>query len=141
MKILQITNKVPYPETDGGAIACMNVLRGLHSDGHEITLLSMVTNKHPISISDIPSEIKGLAEIKLVNVPAPINAWDALINLLFSKIPYNAERFIDKSFSNELREIIKKNEFDIVQLEGLYVCPYIPVIRKISNAKNCIQVT
>ena len=135
MKILQITNKVPYPETDGGAIACMNVLRGLHSDGHEITLLSMVTNKHPISISDIPSEIKGLAEIKLVNVPAPINAWDALINLLFSKIPYNAERFIDKSFSNELREIIKKNEFDIVQLEGLYVCPYIPVIRKISNAK------
>ncbi|MFW6290554.1 MAG: glycosyltransferase family 4 protein, partial [Mariniphaga sp.] len=28
-----------------------------------------------------------------------------------------------------------EQNFDIVQLEGLYVCPYIPVIRKYSNAK------
>ncbi|MFW6309639.1 MAG: glycosyltransferase family 4 protein [Prolixibacteraceae bacterium] len=135
MKILQVTNKVPYPVKDGGAIATMNLTRGLALLGHDVTVLSMNTEKHHIDISEIPESIKDWAEFRLVEVPAKISWFPALLNYLFSVKPYNAVRFISGKFSDELIKLLKKKQFDIVQLEGLYVCPYIPVIQKSSDAK------
>lgn len=134
MKILQVTNKVPYPVKDGGAIACMNLARGFSLLGHEVTILAMNTVKHHITLTEIPESVKELAEFKLVNVPAKISPVSALINLLFSRKPYNATRFISNDFSNELKKVLQENEFDVIQLEGLYVCPYIPLIREHSKA-------
>ena len=135
MKILQVTNKVPYPVIDGGAIACMNLARGFSLLGHKVTILAMNTIKHHITLTEIPDSVKELAEFKLVNVPAKISPFSALLNLLFSTKPYNATRFISKIFAKELQRVLLENDFDIIQLEGLYVCPYIPLIRKNSNAK------
>ncbi|MDX8340537.1 glycosyltransferase family 4 protein [Draconibacterium sp. IB214405] len=134
MNILQVTNKVPFPAKDGGAIACMNLTRGFSQLGHRVTVLAMNTLKHHVQPNEIPEDIKQLATFKLVDVPARINAFAALVNLLFSQKPYNAVRFIDKNFSDALVELLTNNQFDIIQLEGLYVCPYIPVIRKYSKA-------
>ncbi|MCK5729849.1 MAG: glycosyltransferase family 4 protein [Draconibacterium sp.] len=135
MKILQVTNKIPYPTKDGGAIACMNLTRGFSLLGHQVTIISMNTAKHHVSLDEIPESIKDLAEFKLVDVPARIYIISALWNLIFSRKPYNAVRFISPQFKSELKQILAENEFDVVQLEGLYVCPYIPIIRKNSSAK------
>lgn len=135
MKILQVTNKVPYPANDGGAIACMNLTRGFALLGYEVTVLAMNTLKHHTDISEIPESVKDWAEFRLVDVPAPISPFAAAYNLLFSEKPYNAVRFISKSFSRELKKILTEKKFDIIQLEGLYVCPYIPIIREYSDAK------
>ena len=134
MNILQVTNKVPFPARDGGAIACMNLTKGFSQLGNRVTVLAMNTLKHHVHPDEIPDEINQLATFKLVEVPAQINAFAALANLLFSRKPYNAVRFIDKNFSAALVDLISENQFDIIQLEGLYVCPYIPLIRKYSNA-------
>ena len=135
MKILQVTNKVPYPVKDGGAIATMNLTRGFALLGHEITVLSMNTQKHHIDISEIPESIKDWAEFRLVDVPAKISFFSAFLNFVFSIKPYNAIRFISNKFSEELVNLLQRKQFDIVQLEGLYVCPYIPVIQKNTDAK------
>jgi len=135
MRILQVTNKVPYPVKDGGAIACMNLARGFSLLGHKVTILAMNTIKHHITISEIPESVKELAKFKLVNVPARISPVSALLNLMFSKKPYNATRFISKTFATELQKVLLENDFDIIQLEGLYVCPYIPLIRANTKAK------
>jgi glycosyltransferase involved in cell wall biosynthesis len=135
MRILQVTNKVPYPVKDGGAIACMNLARGFSLLGHKVTILAMNTVKHHITLSEIPESVKELAEFKLVNVPARISPGSAMLNLLFSGKPYNATRFISKTFATELQRVLLENDFDIIQLEGLYVCPYIPLIRANSKAK------
>ena len=130
MKILQVTNKIPYPAKDGGAIACMNLTRGFSLLGHKVVILSMNTLKHHVLLSEIPETMKDLAEFKLVDVPARISPALALLNLIFSNQPYNAVRFISKNFSEELKAVLQKEQFDVVQLEGLYVCPYIPLIRE-----------
>ncbi len=135
MKILQVTNKVPYPAKDGGAIACMNFTRGFSLLGHQVTVLSMNTRKHHVLMEEIPETVRDLADFKLVEVPAGITRLSAMLNLIFSQKPYSAVRFISKSFEMELARLLKENSFDIIQLEGLYVCPYIPVIRKYSSAK------
>ena len=134
MKILQVNNKVPYPAKDGGAIACMNMIKGFSRSGHEVTVLSMNTRKHHVSLSKIPKQVKDLADFRMVEVPARINAFKALLNLIFSAKPYNAARFISNNFSTALERLLEEKKFDVIQLEGLYVCPYIPVIREKSKA-------
>ena len=134
MKILQVTNKVPYPAKDGGAIACINLSMGFSQLGHQVTVLSMNTVKHHIQYNDIPESVKSIADFRLVEVPARISTLQALLNLVFSKKPYNAVRFISDRFSKALERLLDEQEFDIIQLEGLYLCPYISVIRKKSNA-------
>lgn len=134
MRILQVTNKVPYPAKDGGAIACMNLCVGFSQLGHQVTVLSMNTVKHYINYKDIPETVKNIAAFRLVDVPARISALQALLNLIFSKKPYNAVRFISDNFSKELEKLLLNESFDIIQLEGLYLLPYIPVIRKNSKA-------
>ncbi len=134
MRILQLMNKVPWPPKDGGAIACMNMTKGFSMLGHEVTVLCMNTSKHHVRIKDMPVQIRNRAEFRLVEVPASINWIEAALNLMFSKLPYNAQRFISDDFSMELIKLLTEKQFDIIQLEGLYLCPYIPVIRKYSEA-------
>ena len=134
MNILQVTNKVPFPARDGGAIACMNLTKGFSQLGNKVTVLAMNTLKHHIRPDEIPDEINQLATFKLVDVPAKINAFAALFNLIFTRKPYNAVRFINDNFSKAFAALLTQNQFDIIQLEGLYVCPYIPLIRKYSKA-------
>lgn len=134
MRILQLMNKVPWPPKDGGAIACLNMTKGFSMLGHEVTVLSMNTSKHHIRIKDMPVDLRSKADFRFVEVPASINWIEAAFNLVFSRLPYNAQRFISDDFSHELAKLLHEKNFDIVQLEGLYLCPYIPVIRKYSNA-------
>ena len=134
MRILQLMNKVPWPPKDGGAIACLNLTKGFSMLGHEVTVLSMNTSKHHIRIKDMPADLRSKADFRLVEVPASINWFEAALNLLFSKLPYNAQRFISDEFSHELAKLLTEKSFDVIQLEGLYLCPYIPVIRKYSKA-------
>ncbi|HLN71900.1 MAG TPA: glycosyltransferase family 4 protein [Prolixibacteraceae bacterium] len=134
MRILQLMNKVPWPPNDGGAIACLNMTKGFSMLGHEVTVLSMNTSKHHVKLKELPSNIRNQADFHLVEVPANINGLEAALNLLFSDLPYNAQRFISDDFSQQLAELLSVKTFDVIQLEGLYLCPYIPVIRKFSNA-------
>jgi polysaccharide biosynthesis protein PslH len=134
MRILQLMNKVPWPPKDGGAIACLNMTKGFSMLGHEVTVLSMNTFKHHVRIKDLPANIRNQADFHLVEVPASINWFTATLNLLFSDLPYNAQRFISDKFSQQLIQLLTVRKFDVIQLEGLYLCPYIPFIRKYSDA-------
>ena len=134
MKILQLANKIPWPPKDGGAIAILALTKGFSMLGHEVTLLAMNTLKHHVKIGEIPESLRSSVKVRLVDVPAKIKTKGLLFNLFFSKLPYNAVRFIDEEFSKELIDILKEEKFDVIHLEGLYLCPYIPLIRQNSNA-------
>ncbi|MBN2236706.1 MAG: glycosyltransferase [Bacteroidales bacterium] len=135
MRILVLTNKIPYPAIDGGSIATLNLSIALAKQGNEVTVLAMNTAKHYLSADQIPIDLREKIEILAVDVPAKIRVVGALRNLLFSKLPYTAERFYTTSFSDKLQSVLQENTFDIVQLEGLYVGLYVTLIRKNSRAK------
>ncbi len=134
MKILQLTNKIPYPPKDGGAIATLNLSVGLANLGHEITLLGMNTTKHYVDLKDIPAELSEKITFKEVKLDTKLSFFEALQNLLFSKLPYNAQRFFCQNYRHRLKELLQEQSFDVVQLEGLYMAWYIDTIRKYSKA-------
>ncbi len=134
MRILQLTNKVPWPPIDGGAIATLTLSKGFFLLGHQVTILAMSTDKHNTRIDEIPEHLTNQIGFNLVEVPAKITFGGAFINFLFSDLPYIATRFMDEDYSRELIRILKSQQFDVIQLEGLYLCPYIPLIRQYSKA-------
>ena len=134
MKILQIANKAPYPPKDGGSIATLTMSRGFRDLGHEVTILAMSTSKHPVQVDDIPEDLSRDIRFILVDVDTGLCSFKALQNLLLSSLPYNAERFITRDFTDRLMKMLSEEEFDVIQLEGLYLAPYMPLIRKHSKA-------
>ncbi|MEX0725813.1 MAG: glycosyltransferase family 4 protein [Planctomycetaceae bacterium] len=134
MKILHLDKKIPYPPRDGGSIATLNIARAFARLGHDVTILAMNTNKHFFDTANLPDEIACELKMHAVKVNTDINPVAALAALL-KKRSYNVQRFISKGFDNRLRAILtQEGPFDVVQLEGLYLVPYIPAIRDVSDA-------
>jgi len=133
MKILQLCNKFPWPLKDGAAIASTYLAKAFAELGSDVTLLSMNTSKHWFDTSELPHDFDHYADIQTVFVNNDIRPLPALLNL-FSKKSYHVERFDNSAFAKKLKEILLRERFDIVQLESLYLTPYIPVIRKYSSA-------
>lgn len=120
-------------------MATLNISMGLAELGHEVVVLGMNTSKHYSQMEEIPPYVNNLIDIKDVKIDTDVNLWKASINLLFSDMPYNATRFFSRRFEQSLEEILNKQQFDIIQMEGLYMCWYIPVIRKNSKAKISLR--
>jgi len=76
--------------------------------------------------------------IETVYIDTSLKVWDAFANL-FSSESYHIKRFISEDFKNKLITILKNDNFDIIQLESLFVTPYIDCIRKYSNAKVVLR--
>ena len=134
MRILQLCNKVPWPPKDGGAIAMLTIAKGFSLLGHEVHVLAMNTQKHHINKEEIPEDIQDKMIFDLVDVPARITLRGVIWNLMFSEEPYNATRFMNEDFSRNIIRVLDNNRYDVIQLEGLYLCPYIPLIKQRSNA-------
>lgn len=131
MKVLLIANKPPYPPRDGGALATLNMATGLADSGIKVSLIVFASPKHYVHYDVIPNELKKKIDFHIFHINTKINPVKALLNLIFSKQPYNVERFYRKNISNELCLVVSRGHFDLIQLEGLYLAPYIPDIRKI----------
>lgn len=134
MKILQVCNRIPFPPKDGGSIGIYNYTKEYSESGNEVTMLAMNTKKHFINLSDLPKNFTNFADIHSVYIDNSIKTTEAFFSF-FKGECYILKRFISKEFEKKLIEILEKNKFDIVHLDGLYVSPYTEIIRQYSNAK------
>ncbi|MBI9052443.1 MAG: glycosyltransferase family 4 protein [Bacteroidales bacterium] len=134
MNILQIANKAIYPP-DGGALAILSLSQGYRKLGHSVHLLNMLTHKHSNDLKNTKKPlIKGI-RIKGIKINIKISFIKLILNLLFSKEAYIAERFKSQKFSEELASLIKNNDFDLIQIEGLYCMQYIHLIKTTFKGK------
>lgn len=138
MKVLQICNKPPYPPVDGGCLAMHNLTLGLLQNGVDVTVLAIHTPKHFCDTKKLPENYLLSTKIKTTYIDTGIKPLHALINI-FRKQPYNVERFYSKEFESLIIDALKKNKFDIIQLESIYVTPYYNCIRNNTNAKVIIR--
>lgn len=139
MKILILSTKVPFPPKDGGAIATLSLAEGLSDVDNEILMLCLNTSKHPFDIKKIHGSLKKKIHFYAVNHDTRIRLLRLIINLFFSREPYNASRFHSLKYIQMLSVLLKKEQPDIVQLEGPYLHYCIPVIRKYSKARISLR--
>lgn len=134
MHILQLCTRVPFPPNDGGTIAMYNIAVSLMNAGCTVDVLSFNTKKHFVAEDKINCDYKNAFRLKTVFLDASVKPLAAFLNL-FGKESYNISRFYIAEFEAQLIQLLAQNTSDIIQLEGLFMAPYLSVIRKHSSAK------
>ncbi|KUG07656.1 glycosyltransferase family 4 protein [Solirubrum puertoriconensis] len=129
MNILQICPRVPFPPTDGGAIAMYDVAAGLTRAGHHVTVLAANTPKHH-QPDNVLEHLGPNVRLVTVDVDTRLSPFAALRNLLFSRNPYNVERFISPDLEARLTQLLRQEQFDVVQIEGTFVSWYVEAVRR-----------
>ncbi len=106
---------------------------GLLREGADLKVLAL----DPVALAtpdeDLPPAYAETTQYEALRIDNRVKPLHALLNL-FTRRSYNISRFYSRKVEERLREILLEKEFDIIQLEGLYLTPYIPVIREYSAA-------
>lgn len=129
MRILQLCHKPPFPANDGGSIAMNQLTRGLIDQGIEVKVMALAPTGTMETMKKIPEGYRRETHFECFPIDTKVKPLPAFINL-FTRESYNISRFYCKDFARRLREIFQEEAFDIIQLEGLFLTPYISVIRQ-----------
>jgi glycosyltransferase involved in cell wall biosynthesis len=134
VRALILTNRVPFPPNSGYPIVVYNTIKGLLSQGVAISLFSLNVSKHKVDVDDIYDPIFEQINFHSYHVDTDVNVWGAFFNI-FSNQSYNVSRFYDDDAARILENMLRENEFDIIQFEGLFVVPYLDLVKENSKAK------
>ncbi|MEN9522689.1 MAG: hypothetical protein RL065_1066 [Bacteroidota bacterium] len=138
MKILQLSYRLPFPLKDGGAIGIFNLTKAYHELGHDVTLLTFNTKKHFIPENNISKELTSICNLITVFHDTSLSPIGAFFNLIINK-SYHISRFKSKPFELKLIEILSKNTFDLIHVDGPFFASYIDLIQARTKAKIIIR--
>lgn len=125
--------KLPLPTKDGEGVAVMSMAAAYAKQGCTLDLLSFNTSKHFVA-DEVLNQLKHpYREIKDVYLDTSIKTLSLIRDLVLGR-SHNIQRFINGKFKAVLIDMLKSNSYDFVQLESLYMAPYIDTVRKYSSA-------
>lgn len=129
MRVLHFSNKPAFPLRDGGCIAIKSILQSLLSDPEiKISHFTISTPKHPFSEESYPEKWRKNMQLDHFHIDTKTNWLDAGIQLLKNK-SYNVTRFYSKKLEIELEKRVKKETFDLIIMESIYLLPYLRVFK------------
>ncbi len=138
MKVLLLSNKVPYPANDGSSIAIASSVDMLLEHKVETHLLSLNTKKHFKPTPKIEAEKPRDVHFHALEVNTNITPFNAALNLVNGKA-FHVSRFLVKEFSRLLEAYLEKHQFNWIQIEGLPMAVYLPLIKQHSSAKISLR--
>jgi glycosyltransferase involved in cell wall biosynthesis len=98
-----------------------------------VKILTIFTFKHDLEVDAMPAEYIEQTGIEGVFIDTRLSPVDAFSSILTSD-SYNISRFFSTDFDIRLANLLRKENFDIVHLESLFMTPYLATIRRLSKA-------
>ncbi len=138
MRILLLCLRSPYPPADGGTIAMYNMAKALKKAQAHVKILAFNTKKHFVDPAGIPVDVVSDFNPEFVYLDATVKPLPALFNLV-SGSSYNVSRFNTNLFRQTLEQLLDREEFDVIQMESLFMTPYLNTIRKKTKAKIILR--
>jgi len=142
MKILFLTDRLPYPFTSGASVRTFNVMQSLSLE-HEISLLSMISTQQASAHKDlIPAALSKICRsIDLVphTRQDPQRSAGQYLKNVLQKEPWMVLEYHQPPFLGKLQELLNSGRFDLVQAELLSMTQYLPFdrrVRKVYGAHN-----
>ena len=115
-----------------------SITSGLLCEGCEVKVLTVETDKHPVRRELIPAEYLEQTGLESVYIDLRVKPLPAIFAMLCGE-SYHVKRYVSEAFAAKLREILEKESFDIVHVESIFLTPYVPLIRKYSDAKIILR--
>lgn len=138
MHLLQLCVKPPYPPVDGGTLAMHSITQGLLDAGHQVKVLSVCSDKHPVRHEQMTDEYRSLTQFEAVYIDLHPHILPALYALLSGE-SYHVLRYRSDAFAAKLEEVLRNNTYDVVLVEGLFLTLYVPLIRRLSTARVVLR--
>lgn len=132
--VLMLCPKPLYPLRDGGCVAMYAIWHGLRLYNREVEILTATSYKHPFRPADLLPDMR----MEGVEIDLKIRPWRALKNL-FSRRSYILERFYSEELAQRLREMLQAKSYAWIQIESLFMAPYIPLIRQYTRVKVVVR--
>lgn len=104
----------------------------------DLTLLTLNTKKHFKPDAEVPSTFKNACKYQSVEVDTDTTALGAIANL-FSSSSYFVSRFYHPEVNARLIHLLKTNAFQVIQIEGIFMCVYLDTIKAHSKAKIVVR--
>jgi glycosyltransferase involved in cell wall biosynthesis len=135
MKILYITQLLPYPLDTGGKIKTYKTIKNL-AEKHQVFLVCFVPNKKKLQYQQ---ELEKFCDqVKVFVWPLTrMRFRSMLVRLflnLFSLQPFIFYRYLNKKMKNYIAELLNKKNFDAIHIDHLNMAQYLP------DEKNCLWV-
>jgi sugar transferase (PEP-CTERM/EpsH1 system associated) len=120
MRILFLTPQLPYPPHQGTTIRNYNLIANL-APRHEIHLLSFVRSRDEIvRATPLHQHCRSVE-----GIPAPRRSpLKRLLSLFLSPLPDMALRLPSAEFRAKLAAALRREPFDVVQIEGIEMAPH-----------------
>ena len=123
MKILVISPYMPWPLHVGSSVRIFNIIKGLFSRGHKITLLM---GAYDLKV-DVPEEIKSICEkIATFKSPKKQNFIFSVVRSIFSGKIYPALKFQSRDFRIQLDKLLKEDKFDFIFVNFSIIADMLP---------------
>jgi hypothetical protein len=138
MKILFLTQIVPYPPDSGPKVKTWQVLRYLHERGHQITLVSFVRaeeEKHLDAIRQLGIQVYPVAMRR--NRVMDMIYW---LQSNLSGQPFLIERDNLKPMRELVTELMKKEAYDAVHADQLTMTQFFLDLEKLNLPKRPIRI-
>lgn len=130
MKVLLVTCKPPYPTVDGGCFASKRLIDTLLSQGNEVKLLTIATQKHPFKKEEHPKEVNP----ESVQIDTSVTISGA-IKHLFNSRSYNVERFKSLRMKEVILATMERSQYDCVIFDSLFSTPYLEDVQQSFDGK------
>ncbi len=103
-----------------------DVAVGLARAGHQVTVLAINTPKHhQADLTVLGTDVRLIT----VDVDTRVTVLGAAKSLFSRRLPYNVARFVCPAVRARLAALLHAERFDVVQLEGTFVAPYVADVR------------
>jgi glycosyltransferase involved in cell wall biosynthesis len=133
VKILILSNRVPFPQNGGYPIVVRNTILGLVNEGHEVSVFTLNNKKQ---LTDIQNDDELIRRIHYQSYDFDMSlSFKGFVLNLFGTSSYNIDRFYVPGFEKMLVTELKRVQYDIIQFEGLFMSTYLDAVRKNTKAK------
>ena len=126
MKILYVCHRFPFPPKRGGKIRPFNMIRHLSASGHDVTVASLARSPQEAD------EGKGIASYcsryEMANVRGPLQVV-RMVARLPTLTPSSMGYFYSGALARRLRELARRERFDLIFVHCSSVAQYVADIR------------
>ncbi|HEX9015432.1 MAG TPA: glycosyltransferase, partial [Chloroflexota bacterium] len=134
MRILFLTPQLPHPPRQGTQIRNYHLLKAA-ATAHEVDLLSFARTGERVDESSPLRDI--CAQVQTVPVPLRSTS-ERLRHLLTSRDPDMAHRLRSEGFAATLESTLARGRYDLVQIEGIELARYIPIIKRAAQGSAVV---
>lgn len=135
MKILFLTPDVPLPADQGGKLRNLALLRAA-AEHHQVDLLSFYREA---PAPEHRRELERLCRrIELIPQPRPRSLLHRVWSFWFDPLPDLAFRLDSSEYRSRLWELTEQERYDIAQLEGLEMMPYLAAARGGAGSRTAL---